>query len=422
MGMRVVWITEVISILYCMDCVYGEKTKWDKLFWGATGICWMALEIIWYFQINWLTTLSVLLPVMLYSRIRYKRNWIEVTESLVLCVIAATSLQFCMLCATDWALSEQEVLRDLVCNAAVFLTLCFLSKKGWLHQLQKIVFENSRFIFLVMGILAITVLAILIPWKLYSDVHKWQFILIMPVSAFLFYAIIKWYRAKEKTEDLQQQISVEKENQEKYDELLNEVRVKQHAFKNHMAALYSAHYNCHDYQELVEMQTAYSGELLAENKYNNLLLIGNQTLGGYLYGKFSELEKSGVTVEYELMVKKIESTVPIHRMIEMLGILLDNAAEAVREKAEGKIVFSVREESGSYIFSVKNPFRHVGYQEIESWFQQDKSTKGAGRGLGLYHLKGLCQEFGCSILTRSMEIEEENWIVFTLEMPKAEGE
>ena len=100
----------------------------------------------------------------------------------------------------------------------------------------------------------------------------------------------------------------------------------------------------------------------------------------------------------------------------MLGILFDNAVEALKGSSEKVISFEVYELSDGYEFTVKNPFRYASYDEISQWFQLEKSEKGVGRGLGLYHLKRLCEEWKCDIVCRNEEIEQSNWIVFTLKM------
>ena len=59
--------------------------------------------------------------------------------------------------------------------------------------------------------------------------------------------------------------------------------------------------------------------------------------------------------------------------------------------------------------------------EMEKWFQMGNSTKGEGRGIGLFHVKKLCEELGCEICCRDVEIEGENWIEFALKIGKADG-
>ena len=131
-----------------------------------------------------------------------------------------------------------------------------------------------------------------------------------------------------------------------------------------------------------------------------------------------------MNVECQIKGTFRQSMVPIHRLIEMLGILLDNAAQSMQDDViEGaEIRFGFLEKKEDCQFKISNKFPYTSYDEIEGWFQMGKSTKGENHGIGLYHLKCLCKELGCEVLCRNVEIEEENWIEFVLEVHKADME
>lgn len=112
---------------------------------------------------------------------------------------------------------------------------------------------------------------------------------------------------------------------------------------------------------------------------------------------------------------------PIYHIIEMLGILFDNAIEAQTEKSETKrLMFQFEEQEMVYLFRILNPYPYVSYAEIESWFLQNNSKKGKDRGIGLFYVKKLCEEHNANILCRDVEREQENWIEMTLEIKKAD--
>ena len=110
--------------------------------------------------------------------------------------------------------------------------------------------------------------------------------------------------------------------------------------------------------------------------------------------------------------------VPTYHLVEMVGILFDNAIEATKYKNEKIIVLSFTEEEDVYKVNFRNKCEYVPYSEIEQWFQLEKSSKGTGRGLGLFHVKQLCEEWNCSIICRNLVIDAENWIEFSLEFGK----
>ena len=102
-------------------------------------------------------------------------------------------------------------------------------------------------------------------------------------------------------------------------------------------------------------------------------------------------------------------------------ILLDNAAEAVLEGGfESKIIFEITQTQSGYEYVVRNPYRYVPYEELESWFKYEKSSKGDNRGLGLYHLKTICAEWNCTITYRNVEFDNLTWIEFKVRTDRNE--
>lgn len=75
---------------------------------------------------------------------------------------------------------------------------------------------------------------------------------------------------------------------------------------------------------------------------------------------------------------------------------------------------SIEEKGENYFLTIRNQCEYVPYSEMEQWFQMEASSKGEGRGLGLYHLKTLCNDWKMNIRCENIEIEQKNWIQFTL--------
>ena len=175
-----------------------------------------------------------------------------------------------------------------------------------------------------------------------------------------------------------------------------------------------------DRKELIMQQEAYGKELLEHNKFNKLLWLGNGTVAGFLYQKFMEMESKGIKIIYSSNVSALRPAIAIHSLVEMLGILLDNAAEAVVSK-ESKISVRITSEEDCYCFQIMNPSEYKTYAEIEKWFAKGYSSKGKQRGLGLYRVITLCNENECNIGVCNMEKEQENWIEFRLTIPRIDS-
>ena len=203
--------------------------------------------------------------------------------------------------------------------------------------------------------------------------------------------------------------------QNKCDELVAQVRQNQHGFDNHMMAVFATHYTCTTYEELVQVQKEYCGLLKEENKYNRLLLLGNKILSGFLFAKFEEWEKKGIVYHYKIKTEVNNCRVSYFYLIEMLGVLLDNAAEAVCSSGGSEEIYlEVDKMNTKYIFKVANTCNEVSYTEMQNWFKLGKSSKGSERGIGLFGLKKRTEEYDCKLHVENEKIGSRNWIVFRM--------
>lgn len=254
------------------------------------------------------------------------------------------------------------------------------------------------------------------------NINLTLFILAIPICVPLLYCLAKWSSSDKEVDKLKKDFSMANFTSKKYAELLSDIRVKQHGFKNHITAILSSHYTCKTYEGLVKIQDEYCNKLMQENRYNDLVQLGNNVLVGFLYDKFSDMEEDNIEVKYKINAKIEECGVSTYYLIEMLGILLDNAVEAVKYDNNKTIMFVAGVDGKHYSFSVRNKSEYIPYATIINWFQEGVSSKGKNRGLGLYHIRQLCQELGCNICCRNIQFEQNNWLEFCLEVEKADSD
>lgn len=79
--------------------------------------------------------------------------------------------------------------------------------------------------------------------------------------------------------------------------------------------------------------------MLDDNKYNSILTLGDQVLSGFLYQKFEEAINININIDYKADTLIESLDVQIYYVIEMLGILIDNAIEAVIINNDKVILF-----------------------------------------------------------------------------------
>lgn len=142
---------------------------------------------------------------------------------------------------------------------------------------------------------------------------------------FLF-MLYEWQKAKADAEKKKAQLEMNRLYYDAYDQLIMLVRERQHDMKTHIGAILGMIYATDNYEELVEKQKEYCGYVMEQNEKTKLVLsTGNPLISGFLYSKFQEAESKDIKIEYHIEVPKIETILPEYELIEMMGILTDNA-------------------------------------------------------------------------------------------------
>ncbi len=203
------------------------------------------------------------------------------------------------------------------------------------------------------------------------------------------------------------------------EELVKEIRVRQHEFDNHINAILNMHLTVDDYDQLVESQSAYIYEVRRDsaNRYLPLLRISDKVLAGFLYSKIVNAP-NGIETDVEVRNWELLSRVSEHILIEVIGSLVDNAYEASSETG-GRVKMFLDSHDDRLVFEILNRYRKLSIEEIEQFFVYGYSTKeqkgsSKKRGIGLARVKSLIEKTGGEITVGQEEIEQENYVHFTV--------
>ena len=151
--------------------------------------------------------------------------------------------------------------------------------------------------------------------------------------------------------------------------------------------------------------------------------IKNPVMLGFLIGKVNEANEKHITVELteETYIPDIVMGTSGYSFLQVIGNLIDNAIEAItkvnQKEATILLEFTYDESSRSIFATVANDGPQIKMKPVESVFWKQTSTKGKGRGYGLYICKGIVESHKGTISVQSTEEETE----FTLEFPLIEG-
>ena len=255
--------------------------------------------------------------------------------------------------------------------------------------------SHKRWMTILIGIVVVAIFGVQL-WKVKqgSSLSGEDFIFTVYFYILLFLLLMEWQKTRIDAEKRKAQLEINKLYYDTYEELIISIRKKQHDFNNHINAIQGILYTAISYEELKEQEEKYLDEITEDRQQISILTkVENPLIAGFLTVKIQEAERKGINVEYNCIFPKVKINMPEYQLIEMMGILLDNAIEAA-EKMDASKLMQIRllMVEGVINFSVTNTYLISDVKDISNFFAKGYSTKGNNRGIGLYKLKELMQK------------------------------
>ena len=208
------------------------------------------------------------------------------------------------------------------------------------------------------------------------------------------------------------------------EELVREIRARQHEFDNHMNAILNMHYMIDNYDELVKAQSEYIEELYTEDSRQliALLKISDKILAGFLYSKILSA-KPYINIDLEVKSLDIISSISEHSLIEIIGTLVDNAFEAATEELSNvKMVLAASHHK--IVFEISNETKNLTLEQVSKFFDKNYSTKNSEKtskfdgkhGVGLYNARRLSHKYGGDLTVSLDYVEDKQIITFRAEL------
>jgi len=175
-------------------------------------------------------------------------------------------------------------------------------------------------------------------------------------------------------------------------------------------------------EELASMQKQYREELSNDCKFDSILTqCNNPVLAGFIYYRCVACQNENIKVDYNIHIGQATCCFALHEIIEILGILIDNACECVKmdNSLERRVRLEFQEDVEKVMFTVSNPSKYISFSEIDKMFMRGYSSKGENRGIGLARVKELVDKYAAEIkVFNSNPCDKENWISFFIEIGK----
>lgn len=250
-----------------------------------------------------------------------------------------------------------------------------------------------------------------------DETYSYMYITMYVLLVIFMLYIVNGLRTKHSLEQKQLELRVSQQYEEVYKGLLVDMRRKQHDYKNQLTALYSMSGLNLEQEDMREAKKQYIERLDGRDSLDGLLLnCENPVLAGYVYTQCNEAKLKGITVSHKLIWSSRDYKIAMYEVIELLGILINNAIEYLEEQEPGlrdmRIGISGTKESIS--IQVSSRCEYISYKKIEKMFDEGYSTKGENRGIGLYSLKKITEKYNGQVLVKNQKESDGNWLCISI--------
>lgn len=208
------------------------------------------------------------------------------------------------------------------------------------------------------------------------------------------------------------------QNQQIYASLINDIRANQHEYSNRLQHLENLPVMCKDYDTLCKALSSYTQSYKKPIHAYPLLRINMPLLAASLYNLYCQSSSMQITIQFDVITEKLQSSIPEYELADYFCILTQNAIEAC---TAGDIIYiHISSVDGKTKFIIRNPTTYFyTTEEVNCFFEKSYSTKNVGKhdvqhGYGLYHLVTNIRKKNGTISADCIPYDNINWIIFEL--------
>ncbi len=411
-------LLEIFSIVFCLHYLYGEKVILDIKTVSFLSMYMVIMTTINYYDLPQTYTM-IIYPIMIgYCGIKFGFKLKQLIVNNILNIAFNSSIQFVVLFLFYLVFRIQvlDSIRALIMNSLAFIIVVFVLPKFRLYKLSSFLQDKDRIYIVALCISVIAAGYCLVQYKKLDSVGLIQNAILFVSLIFICFLIYQLGKSKVKAKEIETELKMHRLYADSFQSMIDNIRMRQHEFNNHISTMKGFCYMYNTYEELVNAQADYYETVKGESRFNKLLKTGNPVIIGFLYGKFTEIEKLGIDLSFKISIKEFTIGMPAYKVIEVVGNLIKNAVEAL-EKAqddEKKIFVLMVEYDNEFEIEVRNTSRYFAPDEIALFYKKGYSQKGENRGLGLYNMKSTCEEYGFYVSSICETIDNRNWISFRI--------
>lgn len=388
---------EILAYVYCLAAIYGKKVKYN-----IYTVILIVAEMILMLGINdyglptYLISISYVL-LFIYCFLNYRLDIKQTLVNLLLAIVTVGILQliiYFILVTIGRNDNVNDICWEIIIMFACLIIFILFGTRMRLNVLANFLSDN-KWIQRILCAFIVVIFGSRI-WKMKASAHLegQDFIFTVYFFGIVLLLLIEWQKTKTDVEKKKIQLEMNNYYYDTYKELIASIRDKQHDFKNHINAIRGMLYTTENFNELKAEEEEYLKNIVSEIQEVPLItMIENPLISGFMSVKIREAESKGIEVSHYCRFPDIDIKIPEYVLIEMMGILLDNAIEETEKLAHKKIKIHMTLINNIFNFSVVNTCKSENIQNISRFFERGYSSKGNNRGLGLTKIKRLVQKY-----------------------------
>ncbi len=416
-------IVETIAIclefVFATILIWGLEARRPKRFKSYTIgfilIAAIGTETFNLLQVNqaWNNVVSVF--VIVYIMALYKEKLMNSVLIFAMATVVAMVSQLALLAPLSVIQGGVEyyviisILINIMCVGIGWLLVREFGINKWMDWLRDR--DASRLVAILIWLVGLFYYATKFKWH-GGSISYLDFLIILIFSMTSAYMAIHWQKALTDKKMALHELEMKAMYDEAFQGLIDDIRMKQHNFREQLTALISLRYRIKDYDALVSEQEKACGRIVKENRYYNLLCLPDYTLSGFLYSKFLEADELGVSIEHDVIMSGENAKLSIFEMVNIIGILLNNAYEAAIKMERPRVVFNLFDYDGSFRLIVRNVYMRIPVNEMQNLGKKGYTTKRdeGGQGLGVYHVQSITNKNGGTLKIKNESIDGDDWL------------
>lgn len=244
---------------------------------------------------------------------------------------------------------------------------------------------------IIISLIFILYYSLTILWLLVNNYTEMIFFGVMVVLIFAMTIMTIILREGYLSSVYQEKLSLQETYFPIIDDMIQEIRNRQHDYHNQVQTILAMK---RDTSQSDEAINDYAINIIDHSNSTILTRLENRIIAAFLYSKINEAYQKGIDVTVDIIRFSNNSTYETYQLIEMYGILLDNAIEAIKDKPDfNEIEVKLDYKDKMNVFEVRNDYEYISISEINNFFKNGYTMKqGKKRGIGLYKIKKMVKK------------------------------